>query len=442
MLLLSLHLALPVFLASILVGALADRLLGGPLASLVQGPPRGASGLVTRPILLAIVGLSLLLAGLLHPLAALALVALHAMLRRWTRGEGAAPAPIPHADHDVRGGSRLVTLGAAVLAIALRPDTPIYWDEHVWLAKARLGPLALRAAALDPDAPIIPRGYPILGSLAESLFASLQTDLPALTAGAAALVGLALSLVIVLLTPRGRLAWSVAMLTMPLVWVHLRSAQLDLVVGLLALALLRTLDRARTDRRALHASLAIAFVLAGTKDEGLAHVLALAAAHVLTSSEPRARLAEASLVLGGALASFATFHVLLALHGVSNDDHNLSLAGLTQLGAIVLELARAATDVASFGIAWPIVLGLGSLAIARRDASAVTLLLQALLLGAGLVAGTEQLVAFTLDGTVAARLLVQLAPIACWLVACAIVQSLDRGRPSDEREIDVNAPRL
>jgi hypothetical protein len=118
---------------------------------------------------------------------------------------------------------------------------------------------------------------------------------------------------------------------------------------------------------------------------------------------------------------------------VSNDDHNLSLAGLTQLGAIVLELARAATDVASFGFAWPIVLGLGTLALARRDASAVTLLLQALLLGAGLVAGTEQLVAFTLDGTVAARLLVQLAPIACWVVSTAIDGGRERERAPTQR---------
>jgi len=37
--------------------------------------------------------------------------------------------------------------------------------------------------------------------------------------------------------------------------------------------------------------------------------------------------------------------------------------------------------------------------------------------------GTERLLAFTLDGTVAARLLVQLAPTAAWLV-CEVLASL------------------
>ncbi len=426
MVLASLHLALPFLAASLALGVLADRLLGGPLEALVEAAPRTADAIVTRAILRVVVGLTLTLATILTPLATCALLALHLLARRARATRGAAVHGL--ADHGAarEGWLGLVPLALGWLIVAARPAVPLYWDEHVWLAKARLGPLALRAAALDPSAPIVPRGYPILGSLAESLLASARPELPALVAGASALVGLSLSLALVLLSPRRRLAWFVALLTMPLVLVHLRSAHLDLVVGLLALALHRALERAREDARALHVAIAIAFLLAGTKDEGIAHVLALTLAHVAASPAPRARARGAALVALSGLASFVSFRALLALHGVADDDHALSFAGLTRLAPIALELARAATDLASFGLAWPITLGLGAFALARRTdegrASALALLAQASLLSLGLLASTERLTEFTLEGTVAARLLVQLAPMAAWLVVSVMFE--------------------
>ncbi|MBN8612966.1 MAG: hypothetical protein J0L92_20410 [Deltaproteobacteria bacterium] len=403
--------AVPAIAAAAALGLSIDHALGRPLAA--HGPLAWA--------LRVALGLAIVLALLLHPLALVVLVGALVLVGKQR--------PSTIVDPRAARGS-LVALGIALVAITLRPAAPLFWDEPVWLAKVRLGPLVLREAALDPNGTLAPRGYPIVGSLAESLLACGREDLAATMAGAAALVGLSVACVLAVLPRRRVLAWCVAMLTMPLVWIHLRSAHLDLVVGLLSLAITLALSHAREGKRgALHAALPIAFLLAGTKDEGIVHVIAACLAHGLASrARPRDAARESGAVLLAALASFATFRVLLAVHGVSDDDHALAFAGISHAPAIAMELVRAGTDIASFGAAWPITIAMGLFVAMRPSmtkarALAGTLALQAGMLAVALLLGTERLVAFTLDGTVSARLLVQLAPTAAWLV-CEALASL------------------
>jgi hypothetical protein len=403
------HLALPALAVSAALGAGLERALGGS--------ERGDAS--PWPLRIAC-GLALVCAALLHPLVSLALLSIH-VARARAGTAGASPPPSSALTIDRGAAVVLVVLG---LAIVVRMPVPIYWDEHVWLAKVRLGPLALREAALDPAQAVIPRGYPIVASLAQSLFAQGRDDLGAITAGAAALSLLAASNALGALPARRALGWLATLATMPLVWIHLRSAYLDAVVGLLALALALALPRPTTSAR--HGAIATAFLLAGAKDEGLAHVIAIACAHVLRSDARRRALGEAAAPLGAGLLAVGSWAALRAAHGVLGGDHALDFAGFGQLGAIALELARALTDVLSFGLVWPFVLGaVAACSVTeapRTRRLALTLTLQSGLLVGGLALGTENLVAFTLDGTVAPRLLVQLAPLAAWLCCEALVE--------------------
>lgn len=378
-------------------------------------------------------GLAALVALALHPVALLALAAaLFAISRSLAReraGAAAEPDAAPEADARKRADVARVAallLAAVTLVATLRPAVPLYWDEHVWLAKSRLA-LSLRDAALDPSAGVIPVGYPILASLAESLFALARADVPSLVAGATALVLLCLATALAALPPPRRLPWALALAAAPLVWIHLRSAHLDLAVGLLALSVAASLARAADDpasRSALPLAAISAFLVAGTKDEGLAHVVAIAAAHLLASADRRLALRRATSGLAPALIAALGWRVLLALHRVAPRDHALDGAGLDHAGAIASELVRAACDLTSWGLAWPIALGAALAALTTRgpDAArprfaALTLLVVLAALLAGLLLGSERLQIFTLTGTLANRLLVQLAPLAAWSFA-------------------------
>lgn len=330
----------------------------------------------------------------------------------------------------------IATLAVLCVVICARPPVPLYWDEHVWLAKARLGSLALREAALDPHGDLVPRGYPIVASVGQSLLALGREDLASLTGGAAALTVLSAAVTVTALPPGRAPAWALGLLAAPLVWPHLRSAHLDLIVGLLALALACTLATPHTRTAPTgHASIAIAFFLAGAKDEGLAHVLAVVLAHVVASPQRTRALRDAAPTLAGAAVAAVGWRWLASSHGVSDEDHALTLAGLTRWTELGLEVARAATDVTSFGLAWPIVLGVSMAALtspAPRTRRLVGILAGQLgLLWLGLLVGSERLSAFTLDGTVTGRLLVQLAPMGAWLV-CEALEEL----PAAARETD------
>lgn len=221
------------------VGAALDRLCGLGLA--------GGWGQWPRWIAC---GALLAFATYIHPIVFL-LAPLVFLARR-----GAGPSAAPSAWRRSSALAPYVAVMAlALVAVAvLRPAMPMYWDAFVWLGKARIesGGLGhLRAAALDPNADVIPHGYPLLWPLAASWFSMLGEGPAALVAGAAAATLLALLLFLdtaaeafegALPAPEGferRPRWAfgaafAVLLVTPMFWVHLRSAYADLPVGLLA----------------------------------------------------------------------------------------------------------------------------------------------------------------------------------------------------------------
>ncbi|UJR82713.1 hypothetical protein [Sandaracinus amylolyticus] len=364
-------------------------------------------------------GASVVLAAIVHPLLAIVLGAIFAIERRTARAE-ARRTPEPS-----RTG--LVVLGVAAAIVALRVPVPLYWDEHVWLAKVRMGVVALRDAALDPAADLIPRGYPIVGSLAEILFAMGRDDVPSMVAGAATLLLLCLALALATMRADRRVGWAIAIAMVPLAWVHARSAYLDLPIGLLALAIAAGL--ARAERWATCTAVIAAFLVAGCKDEGVVHALAIAGAHVVASRDRRREaLRDALLVVAAALVATLGWRVLLVAHGVANRDHALEGAGLARAGALVLELARATCDVRSWGLAWPIAIGaaMASRFVSpRASALAMALTAQVAALFVALLLGGERLTAFALGGTLANRWWMQVLPLAALLVVEVIARRDD-----------------
>ena len=196
------------------------------------------------------------------------------------------------------------------------------------------------------------------------------------------------------------------------------------MVGLLSLAVLAALLRAR-EGGAPHVAILAAFLLAGVKDEGAAHVIAVAAAVAVTTGERRAP----ALAAAAALVSAGTWRVLLALAGVEHGDHALEGAGLVDAPAIATEVVRGATDVLSWGATWPLALAASVVCVRRGDPRARAVVLALALsfaaLLTGVLAGSERVRAFALDGTLMNRLLMQLLPLAAWLVLEGIAIARD-----------------
>jgi hypothetical protein len=313
-------------------------------------------------------------------------------------------------------------LGLALVS-SFRPELPLYWDELVWLAKARVaagGWDALRARALDPAGDVIPAGYPLLYPSAAAWLVAFRGD--RVTSGAAAFeLVIAWTFVAVLATHRKRLApLALGLLAAtPLVWVHVRAVYADLPVGLLA----ATLALLVAARRAGAASL-VAMVLAGLKDEGVAHVVAVVAATCAVRArrrEPPGRVP--ALVLAAALATFLTWRALLYFGGVSARDHAFGVPAMSAVPALAGMLAAHLGDLLSWGALWALVAG-ASLALARpgrryglSSMLAAVLAAQSLVLAAAIVCGPEQVRSFALSGTLVGRLLIQLAPMGGLLVA-------------------------
>jgi len=139
------------------VGATVDRLGGLGLA--------GGWGQWPRWIAC---GLTIAFATYIHPVALLLLTALVVLARTSAGASVTASASRPSSAL----APYVAVMAFALAAVAvLRPAMPMYWDDFVWLGKARIesGGLGhLRAAALDPDADVIPHGYPLLWPLAAS----------------------------------------------------------------------------------------------------------------------------------------------------------------------------------------------------------------------------------------------------------------------------------
>ncbi|MBX7097414.1 MAG: hypothetical protein K1X89_06870 [Myxococcaceae bacterium] len=306
----------------------------------------------------------------------------------------------------------------------LRPFTPTQWDEFVWLAKARLESLHFGAgvsAALDPAQHLIPVGYPPLWPAAVGWVSLGHDALETHTFAAALLVVLALGVALEAWAPHfdGRRALLVvgAVLMTPLVWIHLRSVYVDLPVGLLALALLGHLLAEAPRPQAL----AIALVLAGLKDEGVTHVLAVSAAAFMVGQRGLRRSIPALLALGAVW----TWRSLATAHGVANADHAFTAPAwgwLPQLGQLVV---LHASDVFSWGVFWALVVAAMVRAPQERSARALRLaiVLNLGFIAAALLVGPERVRVFAENGTLLNRLLMQVWPAAAALVALQLAPS-------------------
>lgn len=314
----------------------------------------------------------------------------------------------------------LLALAVVVLA---RPWVPTLWDEFVWLAKARFEALGFGAgvrAALDPSQHLIPPGYPPLWPSAvgwltlgeDSLQAQvLGSSLLLLLAAGTALEGLGAARQELPgpLRPARAATGLVLALAAPYVWVHWRSCYVDLPVGLLSLALLANL---LVPSRLLLATV-LALVLAASKDEGLAHVLAAAAAAGLVR-----RSWDALLPAAAGITASVAWRWLAASHGVSSVDHALGTPAWSWLPTVGRLLLLHASDVETWGVFWALVVA----ALLRGGTSPLGRALRGLLCVSGglligaLLVGPERVRVFAENGTMLNRLLLQLWPAAAVLV--------------------------
>jgi hypothetical protein len=415
--------------------ALALGAIGGAALLLRAGVDHSAASWLVR----ALLGLALLAEAVVHPALAITIAALVVALT-W-RGPTSERAPwITSA-----GIAALLVAGAAALS---RSPVPVFWDESVWLAKARVaceGGAALMTQALDPQSTLVPRGYPVIAAVLEACFAMGHDDLASLVGGGTALVLCALALFVLLLgraaeTPFEERASLAVLAFTPFVWVHLRSVQLDLPIGLCTAALVLAIERAAAnDRLGLPAAVTAALWL-GMKDEGLAAALAVALVLGARHASPLAR--RAAWGAFGALAiSVLVYRFRLHVAGSANDDH--SFGDFTP--RIVLDAlrigARDASDIETWGLA-PAVALAACVAAAMRSAStrarriAMVLALHALFLLVALVIGPEQVRDFAREGTLIDRLGLQLLPTAALLIPRAMA-----GAAAEAPRTDHTAPR-
>ncbi len=313
--------------------------------------------------------------------------------------------------------SWLVLVALALVALA-RPSTPLYWDEFIWLSKARLAVFGFAApatAALDPTLNLIPAGYPALWPLAVA-WTSLGQDALSTQVVAGTLLVVACAAVALECWQKhlAQFSWKALALLVssPLVFVHFRSTYVDLPVGLLALGLLGTLLE---DDTVSFSGVTLAVVLSGFKDEGLAYVLAATCAATVGARRLRWRQWIPALV---ALASVLTWRGLLAAHGVTAADHTFSSPDFWFLPKLLKLLFEHAFDLFSWGVFWAVAvfcLLIGHANAAQRSLRAM-LALSGLFMASALLFGPERVRAFAENGTLLNRLLMQLWPAAAMLV--------------------------
>lgn len=332
-----------------------------------------------------------------------------------------------------------LVLGGLVVVVLARPWVPIYWDEFVWLGKARLEALGFGAgvsAALDPAQHLVPPGYPPLWPLAVGWVSLGADDLAVHVAASGLLTALCAAVALEAWWPRledaagGRSRWlTVAVLaSAPLVIVHLRSSYVDLPVGLLGAAVFGFLV---TERVPL--ACAAAVVLAGAKDEGLAHVFAATAGAIAVHGLRSRVLQWASPALLGVI-SVVTWRWLLHSRGVQVHDHALHAPLVEWTGTFVRLLARHAFDVWSWGLSWCVVLAMLTLRPSRVEVRGLrwALGVNLALMAGALVSGPERVRVFAESGTLMNRLLVQVWPLGVLLVWFVLSAPRPLGRVGQE----------
>lgn len=310
--------------------------------------------------------------------------------------------------------------GAVCLVVLARPWVPTQWDEFVWLGKARFESLGFGVGvqmALDPAQGVIPPGYPPLWPLAVGWLSLGRDTLDAQVVASSVLLLAAAATALeawwpLLEAQRARRRFAVALaLASPYLWVHARSAYVDLPVGLLGLSVLGFLV---TDRAPL--ACAAAVVLSGVKDEGLPHVLA-ATVGAFALKRQRAvvpRLAPALL----AVLVVATWRWLLHANAVGLLDHSVNAPALTWTPTLARLLAHHMADLMTWGVFWPAALAVVVSSARHQAAPALraTVVAGLIFIGFALVLGAERVRVFAENGTLINRLLVQWWPAAALLV--------------------------
>ncbi len=429
--------SIPALAAIIALGWAVDRALRAGFAS---------AGFARWPLRF-LTGLAVMFLFALHPVAAIVALTPAAALRWRDRGR-----PV---SSDALQGPRdeAVALGAlAVLATiaAIRAATPLYWDEFVWLAKSRIeqgGWGALRGAALDHGAGVFPPGYPLLWSLAPAWLTApwhrtplaIATWWMLVTAVALWLWSLREALEASAMregVARSSVALAALMLgATPLLVVHLRASYADLPVGLLAasIALLhaRALCAATPLPHLLAARCVIAVVLVGLKDEGFVHLAAVTLTGLAAGLiARRTRIAWENLaVLAAGAIPLVTWRLLLARHGVTDADHALGACALGDAPGLTGAMAKHAIDLTSWGVLWPLALGVVSVSVVRRGgppcvvrALSTTMCAMVATTLLALLCGPERVREFAFGGSLLNRVLVQLAPLAIGVVVTAVAQ--------------------
>ncbi|MDB4941962.1 MAG: hypothetical protein JWP97_1496 [Labilithrix sp.] len=419
----ALHLLLGV-LGCGLLGLAMDRALVELEVSAARWALRVVLGVVTIYLALS-----------LPVVAGVTLVALLALrLRRKARVDAVAvPAPEAASPWLVAG-----VIAAVAAVVALRPAVVMYWDEYVWLAKARLGspdPRALVEEALELGTNVVPVAYPLLHPLAVASLAGFSSAQSAVVAGAEALtICCAATFVLTAIeasATRRALALAAGLGLAPLVMIHLRSAYVDLETGMLTAALALMLERRRTRSAAI-----LALAVVGLKDEGIAHVLAMTVpAGLLHWRSTRRAPREAIVVFGVALVSFAAWHLRVVVSGVGQSDHAMGLPQLSRLSLVLSLLARQATDITSWGPLWIVVAGLvlarvlGFVKLGEQAGTRLAgLALQATFLFGAIASGNDRVASFAASGTLVPRLLVQLAPMAVLVLTAVLTTPALSGR--------------
>ncbi|MEI8256566.1 MAG: hypothetical protein WCJ30_12910 [Deltaproteobacteria bacterium] len=443
--------SLPALAVFVALGWVVDRVLGARFAraGLARWPLRFVTG-IAAVFLIA-----------LHPLAALVALApaVALRLRDRTKNSPGDPSDPPRTER--------VVLGAfAVLAgiAAVRAATPLYWDEFVWLAKSRVelgGWGALRTAALDPRAGVFPPGYPLLWSLAPAWLSAPWSRTPlSIATWWMQIAAVALWLWSVREALRASPSrdegspWSVALAALmlgatPLLVVHLRASYADLCVGLLAAAIallsVRALSASGPLPHVLAARFVTAIVLVGLKDEGFVHLAAITftvTAFALAASRPRVACENAAVLAMGAIP-LGAWRLLLAKHGVTDVDHGFGGCAFGDAPRLVRALSMHATDITSWGVLWPLVIGTTALALARRGKAhrpahvlVATLGSMLALTMLALTCGPDRVREFALGGSLLNRVLVQIAPLA---ISLAVVVATPEAR--GPRSLGVGADR-
>lgn len=405
----------------VLLGTIVDRVFRLlPARSIARWPMRG------------VVGLSVLYLASALPTYGLAL----GLLAAWFRSRRAAPAlpvtrPRPLDRRDTTLG--FVTVAIVVALVVLRPPVPIYWDEFVWMAKARIEsnhPFGLVDEVLRANTSAIPLGYPPLEPLSVAALSGWDARTTSLGFGAELLeilVASAFALLAIERTPRKNrpvLAFGAALLCAPLVFIHLRSSYVDLETGLLAGVLLLLLE----GRRVVPA-VVVSIVLVGLKDEGTVHVAAITSAtFAVALVRRRWRGALRSVIVAASgLVPFVLWHVKLRTAGIVRTDHALGNLAFERLPNLARWTFLHMMELLAWGPLWGMVLGL-FVAIAIRPRAiprtarlrALVLVSQIVVFALGLLSTSDRVMEFAHNGTLLGRLLVELTPVATLTITAAL----------------------